>query len=131
MVVCGNRVAHYDAVCVMGNTYGPPPIQPHKKCSFTTIIHYSAYFRFIPPDVVRTWKAREYLVVMGIPSIDIDAGGGGVLFSGRRGGNTMRWRGKETTSPVSSCHCTSSHRTRTTAMRFPNRCGRRPLSRTM
>ncbi|CCD17232.1 unnamed protein product [Trypanosoma congolense IL3000] len=31
-----------------------------------------AYLRFIPPDVVSTWKAREFLVVMGIPSVDVD-----------------------------------------------------------
>ncbi|CCD13064.1 unnamed protein product, partial [Trypanosoma congolense IL3000] len=50
---------------------GPPNTATGKDS--LTPINYDTYFRFIPPDVVRTWKAREFLVVMGIPSIDIDA----------------------------------------------------------
>ncbi|CCD14580.1 unnamed protein product [Trypanosoma congolense IL3000] len=71
--LCAGIVSLLMMLCVLWCTRVGPPPRFREGCFFTTTIHYSTYFRFIPPDVVRTWKAREYLVVMGIPSIDIDA----------------------------------------------------------
>ncbi|CCD11987.1 unnamed protein product [Trypanosoma congolense IL3000] len=59
-------------LCVPWGTRVDIPIRLREGSSFTTKIHDSTYFRFIPSDVVSTWEAREFLIVMGIHKIDID-----------------------------------------------------------
>ncbi|CCD17039.1 unnamed protein product [Trypanosoma congolense IL3000] len=72
VLLCVEIMLFIIMLCVLWITCVDQPNTAIGKDSLTPI-NYDTYFRFIPPDVVRTWKAREFLVVMGIPSIDIDA----------------------------------------------------------
>ncbi|CCD17233.1 unnamed protein product [Trypanosoma congolense IL3000] len=72
LLLCAGIVSLIIILCVLWGTSGCQPNTATEKDSLTPI-NYDTYLRFIPPDVVSTWKAREFLVVMGIPSVDIDA----------------------------------------------------------
>ncbi|CCD15396.1 unnamed protein product [Trypanosoma congolense IL3000] len=71
LLLCAGIVSLIIILCVLWGTSGCQPNTATGKDSLTPI-NYDAYLRFIPPDVVSTWKAHEFLVVMGIPSVDID-----------------------------------------------------------
>ncbi|PWU84096.1 putative UDP-Gal or UDP-GlcNAc-dependent glycosyltransferase [Trypanosoma cruzi] len=90
-----------------------------------------AALAYIPRSVVDTWSRREYLIVLGVPSIDEEA---------RRTQRNLQpstcWRfpgvaTRRTTSPVRCSCCTSLGGTRRTATTTLPRCWRRRHSGTM
>ncbi|CCD15395.1 unnamed protein product [Trypanosoma congolense IL3000] len=71
LLLCAGIVSLIIILCVLWGTSGCQPNTATEKDSLTPI-NYDTYLRFIPPDVVSTWRAREFLVVMGIPSVDAE-----------------------------------------------------------
>ncbi|CCD15454.1 unnamed protein product [Trypanosoma congolense IL3000] len=71
VLLCVGKVLLIIILCVLWIICGDRPSNLTEKDSLTTV-HYDTYLRLIPPNVVSTWKAREFLVVMGIPSVDVE-----------------------------------------------------------
>ncbi|CCD15354.1 unnamed protein product [Trypanosoma congolense IL3000] len=71
VLLCVGKLLFIILLCVLWIICGDRPSKLTEKDSPTTV-HYDTYLRLIPPDVVSTWRAREYLVVMGIPSVDVE-----------------------------------------------------------
>ncbi|ORC92169.1 putative UDP-Gal or UDP-GlcNAc-dependent glycosyltransferase [Trypanosoma theileri] len=51
---------------------GESTMEGKKRSTSTKIPNLHEVLQFIPHDVVHTWSVRDYLIVLGIPSMDID-----------------------------------------------------------
>ncbi|PWU99264.1 putative UDP-Gal or UDP-GlcNAc-dependent glycosyltransferase [Trypanosoma cruzi] len=87
-----------------------------------------AALAYIQRSVVDTWSRREYLVVLGIPSTDVEERRTRRNLQRTTCWRSPEWRRGRTTSPVRCSCCTSLGDTRRTATTTRPRCWRRRRS---